>query len=84
MRTKGKHIEVDRQIAFFAPADSVRGKWHAAWLGSHTAVCGATVELHQSTAIRTHAGQEKVHPIVCRRCLRLTVVPGVSAQGVDR
>jgi len=75
---------VTRQVAFFAPVD-MKGKWHAAWLVSHTAVCGVSVELGRE-AIRTTAGQEssKVHPIVCRRCIRLATQPGVTAQGMER
>jgi hypothetical protein len=83
MRTARETISVSRQIAFFAPAD-MRGKWHARFQVTGAAVCGTTSALDADQVIRTRAGQEKVHPIVCRRCLRLTVVPGVSAQGVDR
>jgi hypothetical protein len=75
---------VARQIAYFRPSDD-QGKWHAAWTVTHTAVCGTAVEL-STDAIRTEAGQDlnSVHPIVCKRCLRLTAAPGVSAEGVAR
>lgn len=75
---------VARQIAYFTPADA-RGKWHAAWMVTHTPVCGAWTPLG-TDAIRTAQGQEiaRVHRIVCRRCLKLSAVPGVSAEGVKR
>lgn len=75
---------VARQIAFYAPAD-MRGKWHAAWKITHTPVCGAPAELGQN-AIRTEQGQQsdKVHPLVCRRCLRLSTTHGVSALGMEQ
>lgn len=73
-----------RQVAFFRPADDM-GKWHAAWSVDHTPVCGARVTLARE-AIRPAAGRESVdvHPIVCRRCLRLSTVPGVTAAGMVR
>lgn len=75
---------VSRQIAFFKPSDD-RGKWHAAWLVTHTPVCGASVPLG-TEAIHSSQGQDstKVHPLVCRRCLRLSTTPGVSATGIKR
>ena len=81
MQTAGAPISVSRQIAFFAPADN-KGKWHAAWLISQTPVCGANVTLDQTQAIRTQAGNDRVHPIVCRRCMRLSLPAGVSATGM--
>ena len=84
MRTSADTWTVARQIAFFAPTD-MKGKWHAAWLITHTAVCGVPVELGQEV-IHAVAGQEssRIHPIVCRRCIRLSTSPGVSAQGMER
>jgi hypothetical protein len=84
MRTAGSTWTVARQIAFFAPTD-MKGKWHAAWKISHTAVCGAAMELG-TDAIRTSQGQEsnKVHPFACKRCLRLSTTPGVSAIGMEQ
>lgn len=75
---------VARQIAFFAPVD-MQGKWHAARKISRTAVCGATTPLGREV-IRTSQGQEsnKVHPFVCRRCLRLSTTPGVTALGIEQ
>lgn len=73
---------IARQVAFFAPVD-MKGKWHAAWLITHTAVCGVSVELSHE-AIRTTAGQKSIHPIVCKRCVRLATSPGVSAIGMKR
>lgn len=73
---------VARQVSFFAPAD-MGGKWHAARLVSNVPVCGAAVELG-AEFIATQQGQEstRVHPLVCRRCLRLTTPPGVSGGGL--
>ena len=75
---------VARQMAFFAPAD-MKGKWHAAWKISHTAVCGSAAEL-SGEVIRTSQGQEsnKVHPLVCKRCLRLSTTIGVSGLGMEQ
>lgn len=73
---------VVRQVAFFAPVDD-KGKWHAAWMISHTAVCGVSVDLSQM-AIRSAAGDISIHPIVCRRCVKATLSSVVKAQGVER
>jgi hypothetical protein len=74
---------VARQMAFFAPVD-MKGKWHAAWKITHAAVCGVTAELGQER-ISTEQGQQsnRVHPLVCRRCLRLSTTVGVSALGME-
>lgn len=84
MRSKTDTWTIARQIAFFAPAD-MKGKWHAAWKVSHTAVCGVAAPLG-ADIIRTSQGQEsgKVHPFVCRRCLRLATPAGVSALGMKQ
>ena len=84
MYTKNQNWTVARQIAFFAPED-MKGKWHAGWKVSHTPVCGSNAPLGQE-AIRTSQGQEssKVHPLVCRRCLRLSTYPGVTANGMEQ
>lgn len=76
--------QVARQVAFYAPADGL-GKWHAAWKISHAAVCGVRSPLG-AEAIRTSVGQQaaSVHKIVCRRCLRLSTWPGVSANGIEQ
>lgn len=75
---------ISRQMAFFAPAD-MKGKWHAAWKITHTPVCGSTAELG-ADAIRTAQGEasNKVHPLVCKRCLRLSTTVGVSALGMEQ
>lgn len=84
MRTSQDTWTVARQIAFFAPVD-MKGKWHAAWLITHTAVCGTPVDLGQEV-IHATGGQEsnRIHPIVCKRCVRLSTSPGVSALGIER
>lgn len=76
------HWTVARQIAFYPSTSG--GKLHAAWKVSQTAVCGAAVELEPSPWVTTSQGQpsEKVHPMVCRRCLRLSTTPGVTANGM--
>lgn len=75
---------VARQMAFFAPSDD-KGKWHAAWKIDHTAVCGTPVELGQE---RIHAAQgqpsNRIHPLACKRCVRLSTSPGVSALGMEQ
>lgn len=84
MRSKTNTWTVARQVAFFAPED-MKGKWHAGWKISHTAVCGVAAPLG-TEAIRTSQGQEsnKVHPFVCKRCLRLSTMPGVTALGMEQ
>lgn len=76
---------VARQIAFYAPADN-RGKRHAAWSISHAPVCGTSGALGSTDVIRTAQGDAsyRVHPLVCRTCLRLSTRPGVSATGIER
>jgi uncharacterized protein (UPF0128 family) len=71
-----------RQIAFYAPVDA-RGKWHAAWMITHTAACGVPVDLSQDEVIHSVAGDNRVHPIVCRRCLNKARA-GVDPTGVKR
>ena len=75
---------VARQVPFFPSASG--GKLHAAWAGTHTAVCGRPAALHPVAWIYTAEGERSadVHPMVCRRCLRLTTTAGVSAAGVTR
>jgi hypothetical protein len=84
MRTAADTWTVARQMAFYAPAD-MKGKWHAAWKISHTPVCGTATPLG-AEAIHTAQGQQsnKVHPFVCRRCLRLSTTPGVTALGMEQ
>lgn len=84
MRTAQDAWTIARQIAFFEPTDR-RGKWHAAWLVSHAPVCGSAAPLG-TTAIRTEQGTDSaaVHKVVCRRCLRLSTAPGVTANGMER
>jgi hypothetical protein len=75
---------VARQIAFYGTTTG--GKWHAAWLITHTPVCGTPATLVTDSPIRTHVGQSSadVHRVVCRRCLRLSTWPGVSGNGIGR
>lgn len=84
MRSASDVWTVARQMAFFQPEDG-RGKWHAAWKVTHTAVCGSPASLGAEVI---HAVQgdrsDKVHPFVCRRCLRLSTSPGVSGLGMEQ
>ena len=84
MHTKNRTWTVARQMAFFAPVD-MKGKWHAAWKVDHSTVCGTPVEL-STDAIHAVQGQEsnKVHPFACKRCLRLSTIPGVSGLGMEQ
>lgn len=78
--------QIARQIAYYPTTSARGGKYHAAWLVSHTPVCGAAVLLDTSGAIYTRQGQinTQVHPIICRRCLRLSAREGVTAHGMKR
>lgn len=82
MHTAADTWTVARQIAFFRPADD-RGKWHAKWLVTDTPVCGSAAEL-ASDAIYSAVGDQasQIHPVVCRRCIRLSTPAGVSARGI--
>lgn len=77
---------VARQVAFY-PAEDGKGKWHAAWLVSNTAVCGKPVVLDVSdNVIHSVQGEQsnRIHPFACKRCVRLTTPEGVTAEGVRR
>lgn len=54
------------------------GKFHAAYLGTESARCGATAALDLTTEIAVDGNVDTatVHPIVCRRCLRLAASAG--------
>jgi hypothetical protein len=73
-----------RHAEFFAPVDD-RGKWHARWLVTGTAVCGTPVILDDAKRISVRGGMSwaQVHPIICRRCLRRATSTGYSAAGID-
>lgn len=72
---------VAHPVRFF-PATDGKGKWHAAWKVSGTAVCGAAPELATTGGewIAPQVGdlQAKVHPLICKRCLRLTTSDGYT------
>lgn len=73
---------VAHPVRFFEPTEG-RGKWHAAWRVDGTAVCGAPAILDthpQQPAIVPEVGTpwERVHPLVCRRCLRLATSSGYA------
>lgn len=72
---------VARPVRFY-PTTDMRGKWHAALQVSGQAVCGQTVVLavNGQDCITPHVGDAwaSVHPIVCRRCLRLATAQGYS------
>jgi hypothetical protein len=82
--TAARTWTVTRQVGFFQPADN-KGKWHAANRVSRTAVCGSPAELTH-VAIRTAVGDQssRVHPLVCRSCLRMTTRAGATATGVEQ
>ena len=75
-------VVATRQIAFWEPEEG-KGKWHAAWMISHVPVCGVAVDLGRANVIRSGVG-DRLHPFACKRCARLTVTEGVSAEGVER
>lgn len=60
------------QVAFFAPEDG-KGKWHAAWMVSHTSACGSAAPLSQVAdrlTLNVHDGEwTDTHPLACKRCL---------------
>lgn len=66
----------------FWPASDSRGKWHAAWKVSGTAVCGSPAPLavtgSEWLAPEVGVEQVRVHPLVCRSCLRLTTSVGYA------
>ena len=59
---------ITKQIVFF-PTESGAGKVHAAWKITHTAVCRPLV-LDGARWYTTAVGETRVHPLVCRNCLR--------------
>lgn len=62
-------------VRFFAPED-MKGKWHAKRLVTGEADCGAGVLLGDGDSIhvtKANLKDRKYHPIVCRRCARLSV-----------
>jgi len=84
MHTKNQTWTVARQMAFFAPVD-MKGKWHAAWKVTHTAVCGQPVELGAEVIHAVQGEQSnRIHPFACKRCVRLSTSPGVSGAGMEQ
>lgn len=75
---------VARQIAFFPSVSG--GKIHAAHKISHTAVCGVAADLQPVAFYHTSEGQQsdKVHRMVCKKCLRLSTAPGYSGSGYEQ
>ena len=72
-----------RPSRYFAPVDD-KGKYHAAWAIGFAARCGASVLVNPSVEIAVESGIEmtKVHPIVCRRCLRFAASWKQSDEGL--
>lgn len=68
-----------RTVRFFAPAN-MAGKWHAKRIVTGEADCGATVLLGDESLVATKddIAMRNVHPIACRRCVRLNG-PGYSS-----
>jgi hypothetical protein len=72
-----------RPSRYFAPRDN-KGKYHAAWAVGFAARCGAGVLIDPNAEIAIEGGVEmtKVHPIVCRRCLRFAASWNKSSEGL--
>lgn len=66
-----------RQVSYFPAADG-RGKYHLRNTVTHEAACGSPVVLDASpmSALVYGADDERVHPIVCRKCVRLARTEG--------
>lgn len=75
---------VANQIAFYPSVSG--GKIHAAHKISRVAVCGIAAELERAPWYTTAVGQDsdRVHRMVCRRCLAATTRPGTDAHGIER
>ena len=70
------------QIAMFASTSG--GKVHAANKISHTATCGAAVELDSTPMLHIHTRDERVHPMACKRCVTAVNRPGFMTTGVEQ
>lgn len=72
------------QVAFYPTAGG--GKLHAAHKVSRTAVCGVAAALEATAWVTTAQGtlSTAVHPMVCRRCLRLTTHAGFTGTGYEQ
>jgi hypothetical protein len=63
-----------RTVTFYAPTD-MRGKFHTKAIVTNEAECGAGVILgYDSIAATVDAlTNKKFHPIICRKCARLSI-----------
>lgn len=66
-----------RPAHFYAPANG--GKWHAAALITGEPRCGTRTPLSTDTIlVNQNQPWASVHPVVCRKCLRLATSPGYT------
>lgn len=73
-----------RTVAFWPVPGG--GKYHAAYAGGHLqAACNGTTFLNGRPVyepVVVVVGQTKVHPIVCKRCLRFATNAEATSEGV--